>query len=83
MGTNARTYTCTHTQMHGQRNDSKKKMSQHVVETFKSNSEDENIFKSICGDDLKKKISQNVSKTFKSTSVDVHITGPFRNNKSW
>jgi hypothetical protein len=32
--------------------------------------------------DLKKKNSQNVSKTFKLNLVDVHITGPFRNNKS-
>jgi hypothetical protein len=31
-------------------------MSQHVAETFKSNLDDENIFKSICGGDLKKKI---------------------------
>ncbi len=63
--------------------DLKKKMSQHVAETFKSNSEYENIFKSICGGDLKKKISQNVLKTFKSNSIYVHITGPFRDNKSW
>jgi hypothetical protein len=35
-----------------------KKMSQHEAETFKSNSEDENIFKSICGGDLKNKISK-------------------------
>jgi hypothetical protein len=63
--------------------DLKKKISQNVAETFKSNSEDENIFKSICGGVLKKKISQNVLKTFKSNLVDVHITGSFRNNKSW
>jgi hypothetical protein len=35
--------------------DLKKKMSQHVVETVKSNSEDENVSKSICGGDLRKK----------------------------
>ncbi len=31
--------------------DLKKKMSQHVAETVKSNSEDENVFKSMCGGD--------------------------------
>jgi hypothetical protein len=29
--------------------DLKKEISQHVVETVKSNSQDENVFKSICG----------------------------------
>ena len=45
--------------------DLKKKMSQHVAETFNSKSEEENLFKSICGGDLKKKISQNVLINFK------------------
>jgi hypothetical protein len=58
----------------------KKKMSQHVVETVKSNSEDENVFKSICGGNLKKKIAGNI--TFKSNLVDIHFTGPFRNKKT-
>ncbi len=52
-------------------------MSQHVVETVKSNSEEENVFKSICGGNLRRKIAEN--NTFKSNSVDIHITGPFRN----
>jgi hypothetical protein len=60
--------------------DLKKKMSQHVVETVKSNSEDENLFKSICGGNLRKKIAKN--NTFKSNLVDIHITGPFRNKKT-
>jgi hypothetical protein len=51
--------------------DLKKKMSQHVVETVKFNSKDENVFKSICGRDLRKKIAEN--NTFKSNSVDIHI----------
>ncbi len=60
--------------------DLRKEMSQHVVETFKSNSEDENVFKSICGGNLRKKIAEN--NTFKSNLVDLHITGPFRNKKT-
>ncbi len=60
--------------------DLKKKMSQHVAESVKSNSEDENVFKSICGGNSWKKIAQN--NTFKSNPVDIHITGSFRNKKS-
>jgi hypothetical protein len=60
--------------------DLKKKMSQHVVETVKSNFEDGNVFKSICGGDLRDKIAEN--NTFKSNLVDIHITGPFRNKKT-
>jgi hypothetical protein len=55
--------------------DLKKKMSQHVVETVKSNSEDEYAFKSICGGNLRKKIAEN--NTFKANLVYIHITGPF------
>jgi hypothetical protein len=55
-------------------------MSQHVVETVKSNSEDENVFKSLCGDNLRKNIAKN--NTFKSNLVDIHITGPFCNKKT-
>ncbi len=58
----------------------KKKLSQHVVETIKSNSEDENVFKPICGGDLTKKIAEN--NTFKSNLVDIHITGPFHSKKT-
>ncbi len=36
--------------------DLKKKISQHVAETFKSNSKDENIFKSICVKDFQVKL---------------------------
>jgi hypothetical protein len=60
--------------------DLKKKMSQHVVETVKSNSEDENVFKSIFGGDLRNKIAEN--NTFKSNLVDIHITGPFHKKKT-
>jgi hypothetical protein len=52
----------------------KKKMSQHVVLTVKSNSKDANAFKFICGCNLRKKIAEN--NTFKSNLVDIHITGP-------
>ncbi len=55
--------------------DLKKKMSQHVVETVKFNSKDENVFKSIGGSNLRKKNAGN--NTFKSILVDIHITGPF------
>jgi hypothetical protein len=48
--------------------DLKKKMSQCVEETVKSNSEDENVFKSICGGNLRKKVAEN--NIFKSTVVD-------------
>jgi hypothetical protein len=60
--------------------DLKNKMSKLVVDTVKSNSEDENVFKSICGDDLRKKLAE--SNTFKSNSIDIHITGPFHNKKT-
>ncbi len=60
--------------------DLKKETSQHVVETVKSNSEDDIEFKSICGGNLRKKIAEN--NTFKSILVDIHITGPFRNKKT-
>jgi hypothetical protein len=60
--------------------DFKKKISQHVVDTAKSNSEDENVFKSICGGDLRKKLAE--SNTFKSNSIDIYITGPFRSKKT-
>jgi hypothetical protein len=36
----------------------RKKMSQHFVETVKSNNEDENVFKSICGGNLRKKLQK-------------------------
>ena len=36
--------------------DLKKKMSRHVAEIFKSNSKDENIFKSICVKDFQVKL---------------------------
>jgi hypothetical protein len=51
-----------------------------VVETVKSNSEDESVFKSICGDDMRKKLTKN--NTFKLNLVDRHITGPFHNKKT-
>ncbi len=60
--------------------DFKKKMSQHVVETVKSYSEDENVFKSICGGNMRKKTAEN--NTFKSNLVDINITGPFHNKKT-
>jgi hypothetical protein len=60
--------------------DLKNKMSKHVVDTVKSNSEDENVFKSICGGVLRKKLAE--SNTFKSNSIDIHITGPFHNKKT-
>ncbi len=51
-----------------------------MVETVKSNSEDENVFKFICSGNLRKKIAEN--KTFQSNSVDIHITGPFHYKKT-
>jgi hypothetical protein len=60
--------------------DLKNKMSKHVVDTVKSNSEDENVLKSIFGGDLRKKLAE--SNTFKSNSFDIHITGPFCNKKT-
>ncbi len=57
-----------------------KKLSQHAVETVKSNSEDENVYKSICGGDLRTKIAEYY--TFKSNLVHIHITGPFHNKKT-
>ncbi len=57
--------------------DLKKKNSQHVVDTATSNSEDENVFKSVCGGDLRKKLAEN--NTFNQTpliytSLDHSIT---------
>jgi hypothetical protein len=60
--------------------DLKNKKSQHVAKTVKSNSEDENEFKSICCGNLRKKIAENY--TIKSNLVNIHITGPFFNKKS-
>jgi hypothetical protein len=55
-------------------------MSQHVEKTVKSNSKDENVFKSISDANLRKKNAEN--NTFKSNLVDIHITGPFCNKKT-
>jgi hypothetical protein len=48
-------------------------VSQHVVDTAKSNSEDENVFKSIFGGDLKKEVSPHVVDTAKSNSEDKNV----------
>jgi hypothetical protein len=50
------------------------------VKTVKSNSENENVFKSIFCGNLRKKMAEN--HTIKSNLVDLHITGPFYNKKS-
>ncbi len=57
--------------------DLKKKMSQHVVDTAKSNSEDENVFKSICGGDLRKnwhKVTPSNQTPLIYTSLDHSVT---------